>query len=303
MKYGELNILKQFGSVSKLKDVVKEDPTYITRIQGLQNLKRTSPPVGRSLKSVLKKMFSRYKRDISEVDKLILKRPAIFENISHEVSLKSKDNLKPNRKISVPRQNIPKTYYQAPNTPSPFYEVPPPTPANTPSPFYQVPVNTPSSFYDVPAITPSSFYEVPPPFDNVDSSLDPATVVQMLQQEGSNLQSAQTDSSSSSGSAGGQKNSVILSKPSAIALIDSGTVSLQSLPAVDVSISSNTASLSSASSVNRVSTLSGNSALLAALGLALIPTLAVSIPFLVPSLRRGRFVETESVSGGTDTSW
>ena len=39
-RYSEENkfdIFKHFGSVSELKDIEKEDPTYITRIQGLHN--------------------------------------------------------------------------------------------------------------------------------------------------------------------------------------------------------------------------------------------------------------------------
>ena len=110
----------------------------------------------------------------------------------------------------------------------------------------------------------------------------------MLQQQGSSLQSAQSNFLDS---ASDQQNSVILSRPSAITSIDTGIVSSQSLPAVDTSFNSNLVSLSTSSSVNRVSTLDRNTALFAAFGLSLIPTLAVSLPFLVPSLRRGRILD------------
>ena len=110
----------------------------------------------------------------------------------------------------------------------------------------------------------------------------------MLQQEGSSLQSAQSNFLDS---ASDQQNSVFLSKPSAITSIDTGIVSSQSLPAVDTSFNPNTVSLSTSSSVNRVSTLDRNTALFAAFGLSLILTLAVSLPFLVPSLRRGRILD------------
>jgi hypothetical protein len=96
----------------------------------------------------------------------------------------------------------------------------------------------------------------------------------MLQQEGYNLQSVQT---SSSGSTNNQQNSVVLSKPKAITSIDSGIVSLQAMPAVDTSFNSNTVSLSSTTSVNRISTLDNNTALFAAFGLSLISALAVSL--------------------------
>ena len=91
-RYSEENkfdIFKHFGSVSELKDIGKEDPTYITRIQGLHNLRKTTGPVGRSLNSVLKKMFSRNKRETD--DDFILKRPEIFENLGDDILKKSED--------------------------------------------------------------------------------------------------------------------------------------------------------------------------------------------------------------------
>ena len=143
---------------------MENDQTYITRIQGLDRFRKNTKPLGRSLKSVLKRVFSRYKRDTDHQDKLILKRPSIFENIW--------EPSKPNKKVPFPKQNIPKTYLQVHRTPSSLYEVPhsitlnTPTeldniPENTPSRFYEVPVNKPSSFYEVPVNKPSSFYKVP----------------------------------------------------------------------------------------------------------------------------------------------
>jgi hypothetical protein len=159
---------------------LEEDQTYISRIKGLDSFRTNTKPLGRSLKSVLKKVFSRYKRDTDHQEKLILKRPLIFEKI--------RKPSKPNKNVTVPKHNIPKTYLQVHSTPSSLYEVPhsitgnTPTewdkiPQNTPSRFYEVhvnkpsscyevPVNKPSSFYEVPVNTPSSFYEVPPPYES-----------------------------------------------------------------------------------------------------------------------------------------
>ena len=277
-------------AASELTEVKKKGKIYLTRIQGRS--------------SFLENNFFRYKRDTDQQDKLILKRPSIFENFRDEVPIQSKKSSTTIKKKIAPNENIPKPYIQVQNTPSSLYKVPPSITSKTPNDwnnipeknpnrFNEVPVNKPSSFYEVPVNTPSSFYEVPPPYEYLDSTLDPATVIQMLQQEGSNVQSAQT---SSSGSSSDQQNSVILSKPSAIALIDSGAVSSQSLPAVDSSFNSNTVSLSSSSSVNRVSTLDRNTALFAAFGLSLIPTLVVSLPFLLPSIRRGKRADKDMQS-------
>jgi len=205
-----------------------------------------------SSKSRYQSIGKRKKRERSVEEKLILKRPAIFQNLSESVSWKSNGNLE---------EHSPQTFYHAPNTPSPFYEVPPPQPAqeDIPSQFYQVPGNT----------STSNFNDEPPPTD-----------------QGDRLELAE--------SAEDQKNSVILSKPFAIASIamDTESISSQSLPSIGVSISSNQVSLASSLSTNKISSLSRNSALLVALLLSLIPTMAVSIPFFIPSVRQGRRVES-----------
>ena len=223
------------------------------------------------------KLVSRRKRNTND---LILKQPSIFKSIKKEISknvnVKHSGNV--DRTVNPPliSSTNPTEFYKVPeNTPTSFYE----PPKDAPSEFYEVPISKPSKFYEVPSKKPSIFYEVPPP----DSSLDPATVVEMLQQQGSNIQTSQAGIA---GSILDQQNSVILSRPSAIDSSDSGAVSSQSLPAINTSFSSSTSSEST--TVNRVSALDRNTALLAAFGLSLIPTLAVSIPFLVPSLRRGR---------------
>ena len=272
------SIFDHFGSVSELKDVLKDDPSYITRVNGIHNLKQTTRPVGRSLKSVLKKMFSRYKRSVYEDDNLILKRPAIFENTRDEIH---SSNNQQNKRFKVPEQNYPTTYYQSTDQSNTL------NPSNTPSKLYQVPdistFTSPSSFYQVPPSTPSSFYEVPPPLGSQDSSVHPSTIVQILQEQGSTLHSSQTSSSDSV-----QQSSIVLSKPSAIASLDTAIVSSKPLPAINTSFTSNTAAASS--SGTRVSTLDRNTAALAAFGLSLIPALAVTVPFLVPSLRRGKTI-------------
>ena len=79
------DIFKQFGSVSELKDILKEDPSYITKIQGLHNLRKTVSPVGRSIKSVLLRMFSRNKREKDKQENFILTRPAIYESLSDDI--------------------------------------------------------------------------------------------------------------------------------------------------------------------------------------------------------------------------
>ena len=223
------------------------------------------------------RLVSRRKRNTND---LILKQPSIFKSIKKEISknvnVKHSGNV--DRTVNPPliSSTNPTEFYKVPeNTPTSFYE----PPKDAPSEFYEVPISKPSKFYEVPSKKPSIFYEVPPP----DSSLDPATVVEMLQQQGSNIQTSQAGIA---GSILDQQNSVILSRPSAIDSSDSGAVSSQSLPAINTSFSSSTSSEST--TVNRVSALDRNTALLAAFGLSLIPTLAVSIPFLVPSLRRGR---------------
>ena len=164
-------------------------------VHGLDGIRKNTKPFGRWLNSILKKIFSRYKRDSDQQDKHILKHPSIFENIRDEVPIQSKKPRTPIKKKILPNQNIPKTYIQVQNTPSSLYKVPPSItsktpndwnniPEKTPNRFYEVPVNKPSSFYEVHVNTPSSFYEVPLPYEYPDSTLDPATVIQMLQQEG-----------------------------------------------------------------------------------------------------------------------
>ena len=157
-KPNRFNIFNHFGSVSELKDVLKDDPTYITRVNGLHNLRQTTRPVGRSLKSVLKKVFSRYKRAANEDDNLILKRPAIFENTRDDIRSSNKAE---NTKFKVPQQNTLTIYYKESNKSD-----------DSQSP------TMPSIFYEVPPSTPSSFYEVPPPHNNPDTSLHPASIVQ-----------------------------------------------------------------------------------------------------------------------------
>ena len=79
------------------------------------------------------------------------------------------------------------------------------------------------------------------------------------------------------------QSSNFLEKPAAVTASDnSGTVSLQLLPANGiVSLPSlSVASSSSSATSNRVA-LTGTPAVLAAFGLSLIPTLAVSIPFFL----------------------
>ena len=59
-------------------------------------LLKNSQPHGRSPKTVLKKMFSRIKRDNAEKGKLILRHPSIFENIRKETQKKEKEQTKSN---------------------------------------------------------------------------------------------------------------------------------------------------------------------------------------------------------------
>ena len=75
--------------------------------------------------------------------------------------------------------------------------------------------------------------------------------------------------------------------------IPSAIVSSQSLPAV-VSLDTLNIIPAVASTVTKTSTtLTGTNALLAAFGLSLIPTLAVSIPFFI---RRGRQLQQDNLS-------
>ena len=46
---GPFSMFKEFGSLSELKAALRNDPTYITRMQGLYNLKR-STRLGRDMK-------------------------------------------------------------------------------------------------------------------------------------------------------------------------------------------------------------------------------------------------------------
>ena len=75
--------------------------------------------------------------------------------------------------------------------------------------------------------------------------------------------------------------------------IPSAIVSSQSLPAV-VSLDTLNIIPAAASTVTKTSTtLTGTNAILAAFGLSLIPTLAVSIPFFI---RRGRQLQQDNLS-------
>ena len=96
----KFNIFKEVGAVSEQKDVAKKDETFFTMIQELDSIRKNTKPLSRSLKSVLKKMFSRYKRDTDHQDKLILKRPSIFENIRDDISMNSKEPGKPTKNCS-----------------------------------------------------------------------------------------------------------------------------------------------------------------------------------------------------------
>jgi hypothetical protein len=65
--------------------------------------------------------------------------------------------------------------------------VPPLVTQNTPSRVNKVPKNKLSTFYEVPVNEPSFFYEFPmnkvPTLQTPDFTLDPAAVLQMIQQE------------------------------------------------------------------------------------------------------------------------
>ena len=74
-------------AASELTEVKKKGKIYLTRIQGRS--------------SFLENNFFRYKRDTDQQDKLILKRPSIFENIRNDFALKSKWPSNPNKMINI----------------------------------------------------------------------------------------------------------------------------------------------------------------------------------------------------------
>lgn len=239
---------------------------------------------------------------------MILKRPAIFDRFGGEdedykdekareqsaglevPSAASPVNVFPDEDLEAVSPQVysvsgaeesPSQQYTVPEAlqpPNSFYSVP--EAVEPPNSFYSVPeaVEPPNSFYSVPGAVnpPSSFLTVPPASQPApDTPEDLLTVVSMLQGQGSSLSSA------------------LLQRPSIIASQDS-QVSPQLLPAsisLPSSLSSSSVSDSSSSSL---ASFDRNSALLTALGLSLIPTLAISIPFLAPAFRRGRHLQRKA---------
>ena len=277
---------EDFSSLDEIKQVLRDDPSFFTRLQGLENLRRTSPhSYSRSLKSKLGKVMagrtnsehlqqilsSRFRR---EAEEMILKRPAIFDKI------KDKDG-KRRSGLEAPAVNSPvQEYIPPPETSSPpvLYNIPSEGP--TPSDFYNPPTEDepPSEFYSVPGsdLPLANFTSQSP---NPNNPRDPVPVVEVapppVDAPSSSVISADT----------------VLQPPAAIASQDSQTSA--DIPiAVDLPLASVIATSlpsSSSSSSSSTSVLNGfdrNSALLTAFGLSLIPTLAISIPFLAPAFRR-----------------
>ena len=287
---------KDFSSLEEIKQILRDDPAFFTRLQGLESLRQSSPSeYGRSLRSSLgkvmqgrggnsrhlRRILSRYRRSAGE---MILKRPAIFDRLSWEQE---------ERTDQAPGRLSPVRLYSAPpeqELPSQFYTVP--TVVEPPSDFYSVPgANSPPS---------ASFFP-----EATDSSARPGSAGSQLQQGGSSQPAAVNPSLTAVDPAPPSLTAVsptpppltavepappsLLPRPPA--LTQDSSVASQQLPSVAdllpiTSIFSSSSSSSSSSSTSTSTTFDRNSALLTALGLSLIPTLAISIPFLAPAFRR-----------------
>ena len=283
------SVFKDFSSLDEIKKLVKDDPSFFTRLQGLENLRKTSPQdYSRSLKSTLGRMMSKTKerrsRHLQKIlssrfrrsAELILKRPAIFDRLSLEAQDERGVAFEP------PSERSPVQFYSSQEIPSQFYTVP--ATVAPPSNFYGVPsAENPISSFSPPDPAPADSQD-PHPQDPLISQQDTTS----SQEDGGRFPFASSSSSSVPSA------TILLQKPPAIATQDQLVVS-QITSAVDLPVSS-VSDISLSSSSSSSSTTSGfdrNTALLTALGLSLIPTLAISIPFLAPAFRRrnGRSVE------------
>ena len=289
---------QDFSSLDEIKQVLRDDPSFFTRLQGLENLRKTSPhSYSRSLKAKLGKVMAgrtneehlqrilsqRFRR---EAEELILKRPAIFDTI------KDKDG-KRRSGLEAPAVNSPvQEYLPPPETSSPPVLYNSPSEVQTPSDFYNLPPENqpPSEFYSVPGsdLPLANFTTSQSP--NPNNPRDPVPVVEFAPPP--------VDAPSSSVIT----SDTVLQPPAAIASQDSQTSA--DIPiAIDLPLASVIAtslpSSSTSSSSSSTSVLNGfdrNSALLTAFGLSLIPTLAISIPFLAPAFRRRGRVNGQATS-------
>ena len=284
-----------FSSLEEIKQVLRDDPSFFTRLQGLENLRKTSPhSYSRSLKSKLGKVMAgrtnrehleqilsrRFRRDAEE---MILKRPAIFDKI------KDKDG-KTRSGLEAPSVNSPVQEYSLPSDTSP-----PPVLYNSPSEFYNPPTENepPSEFYSVPGSDlPLVNFTSQNPAPN--NPRDPVPVSEVAPPV-AEVAPPPVDAPSSSV----ESSDTVLQTPAAIASQDVQTsedipVAID-LPLASVIASSVPSSSSSSSSTSVLTGFDRNSALLTAFGLSLIPTLAISIPFLAPAFRRrGRVTNAAS---------
>jgi hypothetical protein len=270
----ERQSFKDFSSLEEIKQLLRDDPSFFTRLAGLENLRRTSPAAyGRSLRAALGRavggrrgsrrldhiLARRFRRDTGG---MVLRRPAVFDRLSEDGKVGQTTGLGP------PSQGSPVQYYSAAFDTS------------APSRLYTVPavVEAPSDFYSVPATEKPliSFFGT--------DSLDPAEVADQLQQEGAALTSSVAE---------GGTSGTLLQTPPAIAAASDSQVVAQQLPAVLDILPLTSVVVATPSSAAATTTFDRNSALLTALGLSLIPTLAISIPFLAPAFRRrGRDIQT-----------
>ena len=272
---------QDFSSLDEIKQVLRDDPSFFTRLQGLENLRKTSPhSYSRSLKSKLGKVMAgrtnrehlqqilsqRFRREAAE--ELILKRPAIFDKI--------KDG-KRRSGLEAPAANSPvQEYISESSSPPVLYNIP--SEVQPPSDFYNLPPENqpPSEFYSVPGSElPLANFTTVSQIPNPNNPRDPVPVAEVAPPP--------VDAPSSSVIT----SDTVLQPPAAIASQDSQTSA--DIPiAIDLPLASVIATSlpSSSSSTSVLNGFDRNSALLTAFGLSLIPTLAISIPFLAPAFRR-----------------
>ena len=288
------NSFRDFSSLDEIKQVLMDDPSFFTRLQGLENLRKTSPhSYSRSLKSRLGKVMAgrtnsehlqqilsrRFRRKAEE---MILKRPAIFDKI------KDKDGTR-RYGLEAPSVNSPVQEYNETSPPRVLYNSP--ALGQTPSDFYNLPPEDepPSGFYSVPG-SDLPLANFTSQNQNPNNPRDPEPVVE--------VSPPPVDAPSSSVIS---NDNTVLQPPAAIASQDTQTSAADIPVAIDLPLASVIASSSSSSSTSSSTTsvLNGfdrNSALLTAFGLSLIPTLAISIPFLAPAFRRRGRVSSGSPS-------